>query len=226
MISTCGHELGFLQQESGLCGIEHSTWHLIWIASSLGAWKTTMATLNQWFLTQTNQRLWHHMDGGWRIHSKIPHHSQTAWFHTHYQESPSGPDLEQSLCVTMVACYQHIVIQSGSALMKITQTDDHAPSWEQFQESQFCSNWKWEVMVEGQVQVIVQAIQDGKALAVSDGSYKDGQGVAVWTIEGHSGQDKITGACLVLGTPDDHSAFCCKFNGDPGDLDDCILYVG
>jgi len=42
--------------------------------------------------------------------------------------------------------------------------------------SQFSCTWKLEVEVTGEVQVIVEAIEDGTVLAVSDGSFKDGQG--------------------------------------------------
>jgi len=85
--------------------------------------------------------------------------------------------------------------------------DGHATSWQQFQSSKFWRDWKWEITVVGEVQEIVAAITDGTALAVSDGSYKEGRGAAAWTIEGHSAKDKVTGACLVPGTPKDHSTF-------------------
>jgi len=80
--------------------------------------------------------------------------------------------------------------------VKKQQQMDNTSPWEQFRESTFCSNWKWEVTVDGTVPGIVKAIQDGHAIAVSDGSFKDGKGAAAWTIEGDSSQDKITGACL------------------------------
>jgi len=62
-------------------------------------------------------------------------------------------------------------------------------------------------MVVGELQEIVTAITNGTALAVSDGSYKEGRGAAAWTIKGSSAKDKVSGACLVPGTTEDHSAF-------------------
>jgi len=95
---------------------------------------------------------------------------------------------------------------------------DRVSQWEQFRASMFCTNWKWEVMVEGTVQAIVKAIHNGCAITVSNGSFKDCKGAAVWMIEGYLGQDKITGACLVPGMSDDHSAFCSKLMGLLGTL--------
>jgi len=60
---------------------------------------------------------------------------------------------------------------------------------------------------------IVKAIENGTAIAVSDGSFKPGCGATAWTIEGGMAKDKITGACLVPGTGEDHSAFRSELMG-------------
>jgi len=85
--------------------------------------------------------------------------------------------------------------------------------WQDFQNSQFSRTWKLEVETIGKEQVVVEAIAQGTALAVSDGSFKEGRGAAAWTIEGQTATNKITGACLVLGTAEDHSAFQSELMG-------------
>jgi len=65
----------------------------------------------------------------------------------------------------------------------------------------------------GAVCEIVKAIENGQALAVSNGSFKTGCGAAAWTIEGCTVNNKITSACLVPGKGDDHSAFQSKLMG-------------
>ncbi len=65
----------------------------------------------------------------------------------------------------------------------------------------------------GDVSVIAQAIGTGKAIAVSDGSFKDGCGAAAWIIEGAEATNHIQGACLEPGTTDDHSAYQSELTG-------------
>jgi len=74
------------------------------------------------------------------------------------------------------------------------------------------------VWVTGKVQAIVEAIKEGTALAVSNGSFKDGRGAAAWTIKGQLTIAKITAACLVLGTAGNQSAFWSKLVGILGVL--------
>jgi len=90
--------------------------------------------------------------------------------------------------------------------------------WQEFQNSKFSRTWKLEVETIGKEQAVVEAITQGTALAVSDGSFKEGRGAAAWTIEGRMANNKITGACLVPGTAEDHSAFRSELMGILGVL--------
>jgi len=65
----------------------------------------------------------------------------------------------------------------------------------------------------GTKKAVAEVIAQGTALAVSDGSFKDGRGVVAWMIEGPTANNKITGACLVPGTAEDHSAFWSELMG-------------
>jgi len=96
----------------------------------------------------------------------------------------------RSLCITTVVGYHHILLQSGGAMGHATPASRLVTSWKQFQDSEFSHDLKWEVMVEGEVKEIVAAIKDGTALAVSNGLYKEGRGVAAWTIELSLAKDK------------------------------------
>jgi len=78
----------------------------------------------------------------------------------------------------MVKGYHHILMQLGGHMQHTKPADGLATSWQQFQSSEFWRDWKWEIMVVGQLQEIVTAITNGTALAVSNGSYKEGRGAA------------------------------------------------
>jgi len=51
----------------------------------------------------------------------------------------------------------------------------------------------------GDISAIVQGIKAGTAIAVSDGSFKEGCRAAAWTIKGADATDEFTGVCLVPG---------------------------
>jgi len=113
----------------------------------------------------------------------------------------------------MISSYHHILVQSGAQLTHLPQQQEGLLSWQNFQNSQFAWDWKLEVEESGEVHEIVKAIENGKVIAVSDRSFKMGHGAAAWTIEGYTANNKITRACLVPGTGDDHSAFCSELMG-------------
>jgi len=172
-----------------------------------------MYTRNRWYVANDEKRLWHHSSSGWQFHTKIPHRLQIERFHAQYQISDMEPDLSQSRCVTTIVCHQHIIVQSGSVISNGQTGQGDQSKWQEFQHSAFSQAWKLEVETIGMEQVVVEAIAQGTALAVSDGSFKEGRGVAAWTIKGPMANNKITGACLVPGTVEDHSAFWSELMG-------------
>ena len=62
-------------------------------------------------------------------------------------------------------------------------------------------------------QDIVHAIENGTAIAVSDGSFKDSFGTAAWTIRGDSDDQFLTGVNVVPGVATDQSAFRSELAG-------------
>jgi len=67
--------------------------------------------------------------------------------------------------------------------------------------------------VIGQLTFLHQDIVQGKGIAVSNGSFKDSNGVAAWIIKGSSGTNQLQGTCLTPRAPDNHSAFQSKLTG-------------
>jgi hypothetical protein len=61
--------------------------------------------------------------------------------------------------------------------------------------------------------IILQAIKDGTAIAVSDGSYRDMHGTAAWVIEGIDHQGQITGKAIAPGGSETQSLYCSKLTG-------------
>ena len=61
--------------------------------------------------------------------------------------------------------------------------------------------------------VIAQALRDGTAVAVSDGSFKDKFGTAAWVIEGRRSDGWVEGQCIIPGGPEDQSAYRSELGG-------------
>jgi len=66
---------------------------------------------------------------------------------------------------------------------------------------------KCQVTTEGSTAQVIQALCDGTAVAVSDGSFKDYAGAAAWTIEGDTAANRVVGTGLTLGNAADQSAY-------------------
>jgi hypothetical protein len=61
--------------------------------------------------------------------------------------------------------------------------------------------------------VIVHAIQQGEAIAVSDGSFKDTCGTAAWVIEGESSDGRLLGKAIAPGGSCDQSPYRSELAG-------------
>jgi len=84
--------------------------------------------------------------------------------------------------------------------------DDNTPTVG-LSETKFWETWQCEETIIGQVEILIQAIRTGKAMAVSDGSYRDQHGAAAWTIKSETDMNRLTGAGLTPGYPEDQSAY-------------------
>jgi len=140
----------------------------------LGAWWHNMDRRNQWYMTTNDQRLWHNTMEGWQYHTKIPHWSRTARFHPDAHQCNARPYLAKCNCITTISSYQHILVQSGALITNPIGEPEGVSSWEKFQLSHFACSWKLEVEEAGKALAIVKAIEDGTAIAVSNGSFKNG----------------------------------------------------
>jgi hypothetical protein len=60
---------------------------------------------------------------------------------------------------------------------------------------------------------LATAIQEGDAIAISDGSFQDQYGTAAWFMEGACSLGRIVGAVMVPGTGKDQSAYRSELTG-------------
>jgi len=97
----------------------------------------------------------------------------------------------------------------------LTGRADRAPpprqtafNWiEHIHETTLAQDWQLKIEVLGSEHIIRAAIQNGKALAVSDGSFQDHRGACAWIIESENSDNRIMGQMIVPGNQGDHSSF-------------------
>ena len=96
---------------------------------------------------------------------------------------------------------------------------EHAsPANQSFAE--FCKSFihedaRWAVPTQHKkdVQQIAEAIINGTAIAVSDGSFSKAHGTAAWIIQGVSGPGEVGGVLVVPGYPSDQSPYRSELAG-------------
>jgi len=83
----------------------------------------------------------------------------------------------------------------------------------QIKFQQFWESWQCEYIVEGQAEELSQAIQQGHAVVVINGSFQLGAGVTACSIKGIMAAHWLHSAGLTLGGATDQSSYCSELFG-------------
>ncbi len=165
----------------------------------LGKWLPNITQTDGWFTNPDGTQLYRQQQNEWVTFTPIPLRRRTRSFHS--TSHPRATDLSQ-LELHRATTYQHgdIITVTGHGPIGTTPTVE-------LNEKKFWETWQCEETIVGQVEILIQAIRTGKAVAVSDGSYKDQHGAAAWTIESETDLNRLSGAGLTPGYPEDQSAY-------------------
>lgn len=68
-------------------------------------------------------------------------------------------------------------------------------------------------LVEDGCRIIAEAIRNRVAIAVSDGSFKDAYGTAIWVLEGDTSNGRIIGCVIAPGNSSNHLAYRSELSG-------------
>jgi len=157
-----------------------------------------------WFFKPQSDHLWNVWEAHWYLHSIIPAQTRTQWFLAQGVGTKALP---------LVTLQKATVNETGDCIRLIgygsIEWVAKAPSQsiEYFLQLQFAWDWELEVHPMGLWQFLLQELHLGNGFAMSDGSFRQGTGAAVWIIEGSTSQNWIVGESFVLGSNDDHSLF-------------------
>jgi len=75
------------------------------------------------------------------------------------------------------------------------------------QDTTFLDQWNIIQRTSSDIQILIQAILNGQAVAVSNGSFMDNSGIVAWTIEGQNATHCLTGTGITPGAHTDQSAY-------------------
>ena len=161
-------------------------------------------------------RLYQQDETGWSYYPKIagrPSRSSLAKFRDKYPcDTPTCPLYRASIdrhgTITTVL--------SVATAPRTTVVSPTQPSTLQEAISQLPPSAKWAVQncqIQDNGDTIADALRNGTAIGVSDGSYKLNFGTASWVLEGPTSHGRITGVSIIPGHADDQSPYRSESGG-------------
>ena len=189
----------------GIHGITHPLPHL------LGSWVDDRKTW-QWFHSSSDERLYHQHDAVWEFHSRLPGRASRAaqqrYTLTAYPVHVTN--LPSQLTRATVQVYPAHIICTGTAI-DTDQTMTVYPKTlaEHIASVEMGLSWALSTRLLPAVGAgIAAALQEGKCIGVSDGSFKAQFGTAAWIlVDSTNPALELRGNCIVPGRPSDQSAF-------------------
>jgi len=173
----------------------------------LGCWYHEESQIEGWYTDSTGEHLYHLTLTGWASFTPIPAWQHKCTFHD-IPRAMALEDIPNRLEKVMVYLCGQIVTITGSGPIDYSQLVEQQMSLTEFWMSQHC-----DYCIQGSAQELKEAILQGVAVAISNGSYQLEAGAAVWTVEGHTSDNWILGAGTMPGMDMDHSAYRSKLFG-------------
>jgi len=171
------------------------------LATPLGQWLPSTLSQNGWFTTADGLQLYKQTNHEWFSFTPLPVRRRLRTFMT----TPI-PTQEQHVPSQLMRAtvFQHgsSATITGYGPIRQDRYDSRPTPLEAFWIQQQCL-----LTEEGDLETLFQAILSGTAVAVSNGSFKDQEGAAAWTIEGPTAANRIVGHGITPGEPADQSAY-------------------
>ena len=150
----------------------------------LGPWINPPTTWQWWFLPN-KEHLYFRENEQWffcpRVTGRQTHKSHTHFNLTSRQTSTPPSDLHQAM---VTECGHHFLQLTGFAPCQPESNTKEYDTFQEFLHDVPASQWCWPVIEGwGAVEVLVQALSKGSAVAVTDGSFKDSLGTAAWVLQ-------------------------------------------
>jgi hypothetical protein len=180
----------------------------------------------KWYFCSAEDRLYAKEGLLWRVYCRhrsrtSPRQGRSTYVKTEQllREPPDGLRI-----ASVMKQGQFIIYQCSGALMNITSDTAQNPVIESFEEGRLLrpplDQWAiQEITVTDDGKAMAQAIRNGTAIAVSDGSYKTGRGTAAFILETSANftkKGRIVGVNSIPGEKEDQSSYRSEIGGVSG----------
>jgi len=173
----------------------------------LGKWMHQVCNRDSWFMSPGRDKLYHQHLLEWTTYSLVPWHNRTKSFHDMLCQIPKE-DIPKEMVKAMLYKHGSILMVTGYDQIELRDTQQTPSPTKRLWMECWC-----EQQLVGEEDILVQAIQQGLAVEVSNRPFQEQQGVAAWTIEGKSLEHKLNGASLTMGSLTDQSTYWSELFG-------------
>lgn len=168
-----------------------------YLRKSLGNWSSKPKA--RWYVDRRDDSLWEIIEDKCYRRAKMNRSKRQPRYQGELPESTATPNKEFLLPTTIFQEYG-MIFQEGVTDV-VTTPNNKATNF---------SYKQWllrNVEYKGNIQYLIQCLQQGKVQAVSDGSFKEGRGTASWWIETEDKTSSISGTSIAPGHSHDQSAY-------------------
>ncbi len=202
------------------------------LLDALGQW-TRFPTRWQWFYSPQQDRIYKQEGWTWRAYPIYRVRTSSRTGSTKHRRSDettrTRPD---DLHPPSVHSHKHWVTKEASHELLATPVPELPRALTVHEVwTQRKPGFKWavaEMTVTDNGLEIATALKQGRAVAVSDGSFKDGQGAAPFVIEGSTSKGRIVGVNVIPGEEDSQSPCRSELGGVAGILESlhcaCVVH--
>jgi hypothetical protein len=164
----------------------------------------------EWYFSPSEGRLFKSCQGSWESFPLIIKRDRLPAF-----SNQGKSDLPPSdICRASVYFHRTRIICSGYAPIRVAQAPRAEFFLQHLQMAAQGERWCFSHLdMEDDGQIIALAIQQGEAIAISDGSFQDIYGTAAWVVEGTDSNGRALGAVVVPGSAKDQSAYRSELAG-------------
>jgi hypothetical protein len=182
------------------------------LLNTLGAWLEKAPKEWQWWYVLQEERVYRILDGNWQFYSVWRTGQRTRQRRFIYGGTIENEEVPRRRRRATVREYGENMVQLTGYSENETIRDEEEQSvpLTLAQRIQACpDNIRWAVerfAVEDGGRTIAEAIRQRKAVAVSDGSYKDEFGTAAYVLEGANSENRLVGVLVSPGRPEDQQS--------------------
>jgi len=170
------------------------------LAIPLGKWSKKIENQNGFFLDPIANHQYKRQDDKWFIFTRMPGKTRTLSYHR-TPRSIQEHDKPSHLHRAQIHNTRQKIILQGAAPINTT-TEDGVRQTTKVEEE-----WGIQTQLEGNEDILINVIWQGIALAVSNGSFQNQAGAAVWTIESATKENRMVGHGRTPGSATDQSAY-------------------